>query len=96
MVRKRMFNYVDLRLQEIIGSLEPFGSVSVIAFGDLFQLKPVMDQWIFSSGCINDDITSLGTNLWVDHFRMFELDQIMRQKDDLKKMGEQGVPCAYS
>jgi hypothetical protein len=44
-----MFKYINLRLQEILGCLKPFGGVSVIAFGDLYQLKPVMDQWIFKS-----------------------------------------------
>lgn len=51
-VGKRMFNFINLRLQEIMGSTEPFGGVSVIAFGDLFQLKPVMDSWVFPQGII--------------------------------------------
>lgn len=49
MVGRKMFYYINLRLQEILGCLKPFGGVSVIAFGDLYQLKPVMDQWIFKS-----------------------------------------------
>lgn len=44
-----MFKYINLRLQEILGCLKPFRGVSVIAFGDLYQLKSVMDQWIFKS-----------------------------------------------
>lgn len=84
MVGKKMFNFINQRLQEIMGCLEPFGGVSVIAFGDLFQLKPVMDQWIFSSQCSCENIASLGPNLWVDHFQIFELEQIMRQRDDVK------------
>lgn len=30
-----MFKYINLRLQEILGCLKPFGGVSVIAFGDV-------------------------------------------------------------
>lgn len=43
-----------------------------------------MDQWIFSSQCSSENIASLGPNLWVDHFQIFELEQIMRQRDDVK------------
>lgn len=50
MVGKRMFNLINLRLQELTGSTEPFGGVSVIAFGDIFQLKPKMDSWVFAKG----------------------------------------------
>lgn len=60
-----MFKYINLRLQEILGCLKPFGGVSVIAFGDLYQLKPVMDQWIFKSIYIISAVNSgyIGTKL---------------------------------
>ena len=54
MVGQKMFNFINLRLQEIMGTTKPFGGISVIAFGDLYQLKPVMDRWIFSS-CVQSD-----------------------------------------
>lgn len=44
MVGQNMFNFVNLRLQEIRGCPKPFGDVSVITVGDLYQLKPVMDK----------------------------------------------------
>ena len=85
MVGKNMFNSINLRLQEILDCTKPFGGVSVISFGDLYQLKPVFDQWIFASNnSSTESIASLGTNLWTDHFLLYELDQIMRQKDDLR------------
>jgi exonuclease III len=85
MVGKRMFNFINLRLQEIMGCTRPFGGVSVIVFGDLFQLKPVMDSWIFASGYRTScELEILGPNLWQDLFSFFELDEIMRQKEDLR------------
>ena len=81
MVGKNMFNFINLRLQEIKGCTKPFGGISLVAFGDLFQLKPVMDSWIFTQS--RNGIDCIGTNLWQDHFTVFELDEIMRQKDDL-------------
>lgn len=80
MVGHGMFNFINLRLQEIKGCKKLFGGVSIIAVGDLFQLKPVMDGWIFSQPCQN--YGPLATNLWRDNFQMFELTEIMRQKDD--------------
>ena len=47
MVGSGMPNFLNLRLQQIMGSKEPFGGLSVITVGDLFQLKPVFDEWIF-------------------------------------------------
>jgi hypothetical protein len=36
------------RLKDLKGSKEDFGGVSIITLGDLFQLKPVMDGYIFT------------------------------------------------
>ena len=48
MVGNTMFNVqINNRLKDIKGSSQPFGSVSIIAIGDLFQLQPVMAGYIF-------------------------------------------------
>lgn len=39
-----------------------------------------MDSWIFTIPRVG--IESIGANLWQDHFTIFELEEIMRQKDD--------------
>ena len=80
MVGNRLFNYINRRLQEFFSTTESFGGVSIIAIGDLFQLKPVMDSWIFDD--LKGGYGPLASNLWVQHFHMFELNEIMRQKDD--------------
>lgn len=81
MVGCKMFNFINCRLQEIMGTQDRFGGVSIIAIGDLFQLKPVMDGWIFSSNTTEYGV--IAENLWVDNFQLFELNTIMRQKDDV-------------
>ena len=49
MVGNRMFNFLNLRLQQIIGNKSEFGHHSLIAVGGLFLLKPVFDNWIFEN-----------------------------------------------
>ena len=80
MVGSGMFNFLNLRLQQIMGTNTPFGALSVIAAGDLFQLKPVFDNWIFNN--TNHGYSDLATNIWNEYFTLFELTEIMRQKDD--------------
>ena len=48
MVERKMLAIIDDRLKQIRGSSEPFGGVSMIFVGDLNQLKPVMDDWVFN------------------------------------------------
>ena len=43
-------------------------------------MRPVGDSWIFANNSCN--YASLGPNLWQTHFTMFELTEIMRQKED--------------
>ena len=80
MVGSGMFNFLNLRLQQIMGTNKPFGALSVIAVGDLFQLKPVFDNWIFDN--TNHGYGDLATNVWSEYFTLFELTEIMRQRDD--------------
>ena len=49
MVKADMLYMLDLRLQEITQKDIPFGGISVIAFGDLMQLRPIMGRFIFEA-----------------------------------------------
>ncbi|XP_045212441.2 ATP-dependent DNA helicase pif1-like [Mercenaria mercenaria] len=82
MVSNSMLKFIDQRLQELTGTRIPFGGKSIIAIGDLYQLKPVAESWIFQD--LTHDASALASNLWQDHFSMFELTEIMRQKNDNK------------
>ena len=77
-----MLSFIDQRLQELTGTKQPFGNVSIITVGDLYQLQPIRDGWVFNY--LKKGASSLAPNLWKDHFKMFELTEIMRQKDDIE------------
>ena len=80
MVGSTMFNIqINNRLKDIEGSKEDFGGVSMVVIGDLFQLEPVMDRYIFKS-LDNAEYAVLAPNKWQDNFNMFELEEIMRQR----------------
>lgn len=81
MVGNYMFNVqINCRLKDIKGSKEDFGGVSIIAIGYLFQLQPVMDGYIFKN-VDNSEYGVLATDLWRKHFKMYELHEIMRQRE---------------
>ena len=82
MVSNRKLSFIDQRLQSLTGTTLPFGGKSIIAVGDFFQLKPVADMWIFED--LSRDASALAPNLWLDHFTMYELTEVMRQKEDLE------------
>ena len=80
-VGNTMFNVqINRRLKDIKGSPLPFGGVSIIAIGDVFQLQPVMDSYIFKH-LNNNEYGILAPNIWQERFKMFELKQIMRQRE---------------
>jgi len=63
-----------------MGTNEPFGGISLVTVGDLFKLKPVFDKWIFENS--QSGYNEFATNIWTEYFTLFELTEIMRQKDD--------------
>jgi hypothetical protein len=82
MVSNNLLASINLRLQEIKGNKKPFGGVHVLLVGDLFQLAPDKRDggWVFQD---LRGISRVGGNFWAEHIRMYELTEIMRQKDDL-------------
>ena len=79
MVGFTMFQQVNARLQQIMRSKAPFGGISVVVLGDFNQLRPVGDKYIFQSN--NSYNALVDSPLW-SLFELFELTEIMRQKDD--------------
>ena len=77
MVSDKTLQHICLRLKEI---MQPdmadayFGNLSVICFGDFFQLKPVMGRYVFDC--------PTPPNLWVDLFDFVELHVNVRQQGD--------------
>lgn len=81
MMGAKMFHQVNCRLKQIYKSDADFGGMSVILFGDLRQLAPVGDKWIFAPASNEPYSAICGTYLW-DKFRYFELTEVMRQRED--------------
>ena len=79
MVGNQTLSFIDTRLQQLNGTKAGFGGLSVIAVGDLCQLKPVGDKLIYLD--LEEGASSLARNLWEKLFKMYELVGIMRQKD---------------
>src|SRR5260221_4578276 len=57
-----------------------FGGISILVFGDLYQLPPVMSKMIFDD---MKNMSCMGVHIWTDLFTCVELNEIMRQKDDI-------------
>lgn len=80
MVYKKLLYYVHERLVQIKKCKEPFGGVSVIAVGDFYQLPPVKQR---KDERLYKDNALYPIDYWVDHFQVVELDEIMRQREDI-------------
>lgn len=92
MASAAMLRKIDSRLRQIKGEMYvPFGGVSVAVFGDLHQLTPVLGGRVFNyvpedenayhelqMYAAGDDLN----NLW-HLFKLHELTEIMRQREDL-------------
>ncbi|XP_078340715.1 uncharacterized protein LOC111117892 [Crassostrea virginica] len=80
MVYKRLLYYIHERLVQVKKRKQPFGGVSIIAVGDFYQLPPVKqrkDERLYSEN------GSYPTDYWLDFFKVVELEEIMRQREDI-------------
>ncbi|KAM9332830.1 ATP-dependent DNA helicase PIF1-like [Pholidichthys leucotaenia] len=83
MVGADLLYHAHRRLQDICGTSDQdshFGGVSVLAVGDLYQLQPVGQSHVF--GLPSDSYAPLHGSLWEEIFKLMELTESMRQKDD--------------
>ncbi len=74
-----MIKEIHQCLQKITCNAALFGGVHMILVGDRCQLRP-MGKWIFED--LSVVYGPLATNVWKDNVKMFELTEIMRQKED--------------
>ncbi|XP_062571478.1 uncharacterized protein LOC134233522 [Saccostrea cucullata] len=79
MVYKRLLYYVHERLVQIKKCKEPFGGISVIAVGDFYQLPPVKQRKV---EILYEENGEYPVDYWLDFFKIVELEEIMRQRDD--------------
>ena len=82
MVGNKMITYISKRFQQITGSSKPFGGISVLAFGDFYQLPSVGKSKLFEMP--KDGYERLSGSIWRKNFKAVELQQIMRQKEDVE------------
>jgi hypothetical protein len=80
LVGARTLELLDKRLSQIFNSKLPFGNVSIIVLGDLYQLSPIMDNYVFEINTHNAFNHISGPYLW-RMFSFFELTQVMRQNE---------------
>lgn len=79
MVGSDMLLQIHSRLHELFGTDYPFGGISILAFGDLYQLPPVGQRFVFEQP--SDKYASLSSSLW-ESFKYFPLTTIVRQQGD--------------
>jgi len=70
------------RLQQLKGTGDDyvFGNISILSVGDLYQLQPVAQPYIFDQ--LGDAYASLhrSGSVWINEITMLELDEIMQQR----------------
>ena len=82
MLSADMLLTIHRRLCDVMGNSEPFGSVSILAVGDLMQLPAVAQKPVYFPP--SDEIAAIYGSLWTSLFKIVELTEIQRQKGDTK------------
>ena len=78
-VGSNLLHCIDQRIQHITRVTKPFGGISVLFVGDLFQLQPIMDGNVFATPKI--PLGKLAYHPWKELTTMYELTVIVRQSE---------------
>ena len=81
MVGSSKFTKINFQLQDIFCNNSFMGGVSFIAVGDLRQLPPVLDSYIYENNNL-DGRPAISPSHWDEHFRIFYLTDKMRSQRD--------------
>ncbi|KAG5678799.1 hypothetical protein PVAND_008434 [Polypedilum vanderplanki] len=86
MLSAEHLNQISSNLKQIFCSSQEFAGRSVIVVGDFNQLRPVGGSYAFQSKNAHhrESLTTIIDNPQWQLFQLFELTQIMRQRDDLR------------
>ena len=91
MLTKKLLMQIDSRLRDIFGEPNiPFGGMSIICIGDFHQLPPVGGSYAFNPFGNHPKEKLAGPTLW-KKFKIFELAEIMRQRDDKVNVKEKCI-----
>lgn len=77
MVGGKFLQFISYRMGENFDTKAVLGGIPTILSGDLFQLKPLFDDYCFE-GARKNRVTL--SNLWEDFVKMYELFEILRQQ----------------
>jgi len=81
----KLFRIVDHRLRQIFDDSKVFGGIPMIVLGDFKQLSPVLDKPVYDidpEGLTGYELLTQ-RSLW-SQFKLYELTECMRQRDDLE------------
>ena len=81
MVGSCKFTKINFQLQDIFCNKQFMGGLSFVAVGDLRQLPPVLDSYIFENNHL-DGRPSIAPSHWDEYFRIFYLTDKMRAQKD--------------
>lgn len=82
MLSNRCLESIDALFRQILDKTRPFGGLHVLFFGDLFQLQPVADFYVFEP--LWNQLEGIFKPSPWEHVTLFELTEIMRQREDLQ------------
>jgi hypothetical protein len=81
LVCNKMLTFIDRKLLCVIKQVHNhfMGGLDITMIGDLYQVSSIQESWIFKSK--TSSLNILGTNLWHENIKCYELKQVMRQND---------------